>query len=271
MSESYAFPDLAETADQLNKLGAALVGSLYFLIAAVVLVFLVHKLSRRFLLPRLANKRFALILIFTLYALVLVTAALLALNRIGFDTTIAGPAALLAVIAAAVLVFALAPYLPSLPFRHGNMVEIGGAMGTIEAITPALTRIQAFDGRTFFVPTASVWAKNIVNYHFTPARRVELGLKVSPDHSVADARAVLIGIMQGDERVLDDPAPLAQINSRSAEGVDMVGLCWVNNADFLGVRSDLYEKVVEATQSNAGLSLALDRQHVVLSGEVARR
>lgn len=49
----------------------------------------------------------------------------------------------------------------------------------------------------------------------------------------------------------------------------MVGLCWVNNADFLSTRSDLYEKAVEATQSNVGLSLAVDRLHVVLPGEVA--
>jgi hypothetical protein len=51
----------------------------------------------------------------------------------------------------------------------------------------------------------------------------------------------------------------------------MVGLCWVKNADFLGVRSDLYEKVVNAAQSDAGISLSLDRQEVVLSGEVASR
>ena len=51
----------------------------------------------------------------------------------------------------------------------------------------------------------------------------------------------------------------------------MVGLCWVKNADFLGARSDLYEKVINATQSDAGISLALEGQRVVLSGEVASR
>jgi small conductance mechanosensitive channel len=270
LSESYAFPHLADTLGELNRFGAVIVGSLYFVIVALVIIFVVHKIARKFLCPSLANKRFALVLIFTLYALVLVAAALLVLSRLGFDVTIVGRVALLAVIVVAALIFAIAPYLPTLPFKLGNMVEVADVMGNIEAITPVFTRIQTFDGRTVFIPTPTIWAKNIVNYHYTPARRVELDLKVSPDHSVADARAVLTEIMHGDDRVLEDPAPLARINSTSAEGVDMVGLCWVPNADFLSARSDLYEKVVEATQTNAGLSLALDRQQVVLSGEVSR-
>ena len=77
--------------------------------------------------------------------------------------------------------------------------------------------------------------------------------------------------MRSDERVLDDPAPAVRINSAQAEGVEMVGLCWTKNDDFLGARSDLYEKVVNAAQSDAGISLSLDKQQVVLSGEVASR
>ena len=121
------------------------------------------------------------------------------------------------------------------------------------------------------MPNTLIWSKKIVNYHFTPNRRVELKLNVSPDHSIADAFGVLKEIMHSDERVLDDPAPAARINSASADGVEMVGLCWVKNADFLGARSDLYEKVINATQSDAGISLALEGQRVVLSGEVASR
>lgn len=272
MSESYAFPHLSETLGQLNTFGAIIVGSLYFVIVAIVIVFLVHKLAHKVLFPRLANKRFALVLIFTLYALVLVTAALLVLSRLGFDVTIVGRVALLAVIVVAALIFVIAPYLPTLPFKLGNMVEIADVMGNIESITPVFTRIQTFDGRTVFVPTPTVWAKNIVNYHHTPARRVELKLTVSADHSLEEARAALIDIMSSEERVVNDPAPPeVRIEKATAEGIDLLGLCWVPNADFLRTRSDLYARVVAATQAQAGISLALDRQQVVLSGEVVSR
>jgi hypothetical protein len=40
---------------------------------------------------------------------------------------------------------------------------------------------------------------------------------------------------------------------------------------MMGVFAFSYEKVVNAAQSDAGISLSLDKQQVVLSGEVASR
>ena len=207
-------------------------------------------------------------LIFALHALVLVVALLLVLGRLGFDISIIAPVALLAVIIIAILIFFIAPILPTLPFKIGQMVEIEGTTGSVESILPIFTHVQAVVGEPVFIPNTTIWAKKIVNYHSTPNRRVELKLNVSVDHCLADARAVLSDIMHIDEHVLDNPAPAVRINSASAEGVEMVGLCWVKNADFLSVRSDLYEKVINAVQSDTGISLALDKQEVVLSGAV---
>jgi small conductance mechanosensitive channel len=271
LHESYSLPAVSETLTHLNKFGAVVVGSLYFVIVAIALIFVIHELVHKFMLPRLVNKRYAFVLIFTLYALVLVTATLLVLSRMGFDITLLARVSLLLVVVVAALIFIIAPYLPALPFKLGDMVELSGLRGNIESIKPVFTRVQTFDGRTAFIPTATIWTKNIINYHFTPTRRVELALSVSADHSLEDARAVLMDIMHSEPQVLDDPPPDVRFNAATAEGVDMVGLCWVQNADFLGARSKLYEKVVNATQSNAGLSLALERQQVVLSGEVLSR
>jgi len=269
--ESYALPGVAHIVSELNKFGAVIANSLYFLVVALVLIYLVHKFAQKVLFPRLADKRFAVVLIIALQALVLVVALLLVLGRLGFDISVLAPVALLIVIMLAILIFFVAPYLPTLPIKIGNMVEIGGVRGNVVSITPYYTRVRTFDGRTVFIPNAQVWSKTLVNYHSTPNRRVELKLNVSTDHSLADARAVLTDIMRGDERVLDDPAAAVRINTASAEGVEMVGLCWTKNDDFLGARSDLYEQVVNAAQSDAGISLALDKQQVVLSGEVTSR
>jgi hypothetical protein len=58
----YSLPALGETITELNRFGSVIAGSLYFLIVAMVLVFIVHWLSKRFLFPRLVNKRFAVVL-----------------------------------------------------------------------------------------------------------------------------------------------------------------------------------------------------------------
>jgi small conductance mechanosensitive channel len=271
LQESYSLPQLTDTLTHLNKFGAVIIGSLYFVLIAVVLIYFLNKFVVKVLLPRLSNKRYALVAIFTLYALVLVTASLLVLNRMGFDITLIARISFLIVIVASALIAVIAPYLPELPFKLGDLVELGGIRGNIVSITPVFTRMQTLNGKTVFIPTATVWTKNIVNYHFTPTRRVELSLVVSADHSLDDARAVLLDIMGSEPRVQDEPAPKVRVNAASAEGVDVVGMCWVKNDDFLDTRGDLYQKVVEATQSSSGLSLALERQQVVLSGEVVNR
>lgn len=272
MTDSYAAPRLSETLINLNSFGAVIIGSLYYVIVAIILIFAIHWVARRYLFPRLVNKRFALIFILTLHVLVLVAATLLVLNRFGFDVAVLARISILLVIIISAVIVAIAPHLPSLPFKIGDMVEIGSVTGNIRSISPVFTRIQLFNGRTAFIPTPTVWSKNIINYHFTPSRRVELKLTVSADHSLEDARAVLLDIMSSEERVVNDPAePEVRVEKATAEGIDLLGLCWVPNADFLRTRSDLYARVVAATQAEAGISLALERQQVVLSGEVISR
>jgi small conductance mechanosensitive channel len=206
-----------------------------------------------------------------LHALVLVASVLLTLGHLGFDIAVMAPISLLIIMVIAVIIFFIVPMLPELPFKIGYMVEIDNVMGTVESISPMFTHVQTFDGKTIFIPNATVWTRKIINYHSTPNRRVELALNVSADNGLADARAVLTEIMHGDERVLDDPVPEVRINAAKAEGVNMVGLCWVKNADFLNVRSNLYEKVVIAAQSDAGISLSFDQKQLLISGNVTSR
>lgn len=270
-SNTYALPGVSETVESLNRVGPIIVNGIYFLVFAILVIYLVQKVAKKFLYPRLTNKRHAIILIGAMHAMVLAVSLLLVLGRLGFNISVFAPVLILVVLGGAVIIFFIAPFLPTLPFVLGNMVEIGGIMGIVETISPVFTRLRAFDGRTVFIPNALVWAKNIVNYHHTPHRRVELNLNVSSNHSMSDARNVLLDIMAGDERVVDDPSPVVRLNGVSAEGVDIVGLCWVPNSDFLDARSDLYEGVVEAAQNTDGINLSLRKQEVLLSGEVGSR
>lgn len=270
-SNAYALPGVAETVEDLHLVGPIIANASYFLIIAILVIYLVHKLARKFLYPRLANKRHAMVLIGAMHAMVLAVSLLLVLGRLGFDISLLAPPLILIILVGAVIVLFIGPFLPSLPFVLGNMVEIGGVMGIVETINPIFTRLQTFDGRTVFIPNALVWAKNIVNYHHTATRRIELNLNVSANHSISGARSVLLDIMTGDERVVDDPAPVVRLNGASAECVDVVGLCWVSNADFLDARSDLYERVVKAAQNTDGITLSLRKQEVLLSGQIAGR
>ena len=142
--ETYAIPGISNILTELDKFGLIIVHSLYYLIVAVIVIVLVHKFARKILYPRLANKRFAIVMILAFQTLVLVAALLLVLGQLGFDISITAPVALLVVITVAIIIFFIAPFLPSLPFRLGDMVEIENMQGDVECAKEALGKFIEF-------------------------------------------------------------------------------------------------------------------------------
>lgn len=208
----------------------------------------------------------------SLYVLVLTITVLLALREIGFDVRIIAQISLISILIGAVVIFFMVPFLPRLPFILGHMVEINTVMGTVDAISSFHTTIRKFDGTVAFIPNALVMASRIMNFSDTPSRRIEMSFGIKPDSDLAHAKELILKLMGEDERVLDDPAdPVVFVMGANASSVDMVGYCWVLNADWLSARSDLWLKAMSMLREDAQVELAIPEQRVYLSqgGETA--
>jgi small conductance mechanosensitive channel len=255
--------ETVEIVDQVSAYGHLILGSLYLIIGGMVVIFLLHLFASKFIYPTLGNNRLIKVIFWTLYVLVLVITALLALKGIGFDVSVIGHMALVIVLIGAVIVFFMAPFLPRLPFMIGHLVEINGVLGTIDAISTFHTTLRKFDGTMVFVPNALVLASRIMNYSDTPSRRIEMKLNVNTDSDLDETKSLFIRLMNEDERVLDDPAPPAVfVMDANAAGVEMFAVCWVNNADWLSTRSDLWMKVVDAFIKDERVAMSLPQQEV---------
>jgi small conductance mechanosensitive channel len=255
--------ETVEIVDQVSAYGHLILGSLYLIIGGMVVIFLLHLFASKFIYPTLGNNRLIKVIFWTLYVLVLVITALLALKGIGFDVSVIGHMALVIVLIGAVIVFFMAPFLPRLPFMIGHLVEINGVLGTIDAISTFHTTLRKFDGTMVFVPNALVLASRIMNYSDTPSRRIEMKLNVNTDSDLEETKSLFIRLMNEDERVLDDPAPPAVfVMDANAAGVEMFAVCWVNNADWLSTRSDLWMKVVDAFIKDERVAMSLPQQEV---------
>lgn len=264
--------DLAENTtemvEQVSEYGYLIMDSLYFIIGGMIVIFLLYKLASKLIYPYLKSKRLILVIFGTLYVLVLVITALMALKHIGYDVQPIGQLAILIVLIGAVVVFFLAPFLPRFPFMLGHMVEINGVLGTVDAISTFHTTIRKFDGSMVFIPNALVMATRIINFHDTPTRRIEMKLSVNTDSDLQETKDLLLRLMSEDERVLTEPSPPAVfIAEAQASGTDMVAYCWVNNADWLSAKSDLWLKFVNAFMQNDSVALSLPQQEVYVMQE----
>lgn len=243
--------------------------SLYFIAIGMLFVFLLHKLASKFLYPYINNGRLLGVIFGALYVLVLVVTILLVLKRMGLDVGPFGSIAIIAVLVIAAVLYFLIPFFPKLPFLPGHTIETNGVMGTVDTVSTYHTTIRKFDGTMVFLPNALVMATRILNYSYTPTRRIEMALLVSPDSDLAAVRARLGASVGEDERVLADPAPSVFAMSASAAGVEMTIFCWVKNEDFLGARSDLWLQLMKLCNDDNGIALSSPRQEVYVSGSTA--
>lgn len=241
--------------------------SIGFIAIGMLVVFLLHRFSSSFLASLVGNKRFLMVTFGTLYVLVLVFTVLLVFRKVGFDTSVIGPVAILAVLLLAVVLYFIIPFLPRLPFMPGHTIETQGVMGTVDAVSTFHTTIRKFDGTMVFIPNALVMATKILNYSDTPNRRIEMQLCVAPDSDLDKVRERLLSLAAGDHRVLADPEPAIFAIDASAAGIELTLFCWVENADFLGARSDLWHAVLTLAGEDPAVNLALPRHEIQLVGE----
>ena len=253
-----------EIVDQLSVYGDLIRKSLYFIIFAMFIIYILHKLTSKYLYPHIKKTRIIKVVFGTLYALILVVAVLMVLKKLGFDVIVIGKISILSVLVGAVSIFFLLPFLPRLPFKIGHMVEINGILGTVDSISTYHTTIRKFDGTVVFIPNTSVMGGDIMNYHDIPTRRVEMNIAISTTSDILIAKEIFLKIMVEDERVLTEPAPALFVTEADANGVKISTYCWVNNGDWLSTRSDLWIKVQDAFMHNPQLSMARRQEEIYL-------
>jgi len=185
-----------------------------------------------------------------IYFVLLLMVVLASLNALGINTTsfiaVFGAASLaiglalqgsLANIGAAVLIIIFRP------FKVGDFIEAGGAVGTVEDVNLFSTIICPIDNRTIIVPNASIIAGNITNFSNKPNRRIDHTFGISYDDDLKLAKTTLMEIMKADERILTEPAPFVAVSELGDNSVNFVFRAWVETDDYWDVYFDSIEKV----------------------------
>lgn len=129
------------------------------------------------------------------------------------------------------------------PFKVGDFIEGAGTSGIVEAIHMFTTTLRTGDNKTVIIPNSSLSNGNITNYSAKETRRVDLTVGASYDADIKHVRSVIKGIIDGDERVMSDPAPLIAVGELADNSVNFVVRVWVKSGDYWGVFFDTTEAV----------------------------
>jgi small conductance mechanosensitive channel len=208
--------------------------------------------------------------------LVMVFAVLMALGRLGIETT-----SILAVLGAAGLAIGLALQgsLSNLaagvlliifrPFRQGEFIEAGGVLGTVQEIQMLTTVMNTPENLRLIVPNSDIMNGAITNYSANETRRVDLTIGVSYDDDVRHVKQVLDTLVADNPLVLEEPAPFVAVSDFGDSSVNFVVWVWVKRPDFRQVRFGLPEQI-KLTLDAHGITIPYPQRDLHLKNGVSQ-
>ncbi len=149
------------------------------------------------------------------------------------------------------------------PFTDGDFVEAGGTMGVVEEIGIFTTKMRTGDNKEVIVPNGQIFGGIITNYSKRDTRRVDMVFGISYGDDIRKAKQVITGIIEADERILKEPAPLVALGELADSSVNFNVRPWVKSGDYWSVYYDLNEKIKLAFDDN-GISIPFPQMDVHL-------
>ncbi len=149
------------------------------------------------------------------------------------------------------------------PFKVGDVVEVAGKTGGVEAIQIFTTTLKTPDNKTIIIPNSSITGSTIVNYSQKDTRRVDLTIGVSYDDDIKKVQDTLLSIISQDQRILKDPAPFVRVAELADSSVNFAVKVWVKSGDYWGVYFDLLENI-KVTFDKENISFPYPQQDVHL-------
>ena len=125
------------------------------------------------------------------------------------------------------------------------------------------TTLKTPDNQSVIVPNSSIWGDVITNITANDTRRVNLTIGISYNDSIEDARTALLSVVNAHDLVLEDPAPIVEVNELAASSVSLIVRPWCRTADYWKVNWDLIRQIKQRLDSD-GISLPFPQTDVHL-------
>ncbi len=140
------------------------------------------------------------------------------------------------------------------PVKAGDVVEVDGSKGKVEAVGILYTKIVTSDNVTVYIPNGNVSSSKIVNYTQKEQRRVDLKFTIAYENDIDLAKQVLMNTTVSYDKILSSPEPSVQVSAHLDSAIELQLSVWVKTDDYWTVYHDLLEKVKKDFDA-AGISI----------------
>ena len=271
--------DVEKVFDTLTSIGTVyvlkIVGAIIILIVGKIASNIGRKIVTKLLRRRSVDETIVGFVATLVKILILVVAVVAALEAFGIKT-----ASFVAILAAAgfAIGFALQGSLSNFaagvmllifrPFKVGDVIEVAGVKGKVDAIHIFTTKLNSADNVQIIVPNGAVFGAVIQNFTAHDIRRVDLTAGIGYGSDMAKAKEILNRILTEDPLVLDDPVPQVDVSELADSSVNFVVRPWCKTADYWTLYFRITQRMKEEFDK-AGIVIPFPQHDVHLYKETA--
>jgi len=149
------------------------------------------------------------------------------------------------------------------PYDVGDLVDISGTFGTVEAMTIVSTTLRTLDNQKVIVPNNKIWGDIITNATGTSKRRVDMVFGIGYSDDIGKAQKILEDILESHPTILKDPPPVVRVHELGDSSVNFVVRPWVATENYWDVYWDVTRSVKERFDAE-GVSIPFPQRDVHL-------
>ena len=151
------------------------------------------------------------------------------------------------------------------PVRVGDLIEVGGVGGKVEAIRLRGTVIRAWDGSAVIIPNQQMVGERLKN--LTQERelaRLEVAVGVAYDSDLEEVERLLVNEAEVTTGVIETPAPVVRLSAFGESTVDVQLFCYTDRVGERHAIQYALRKNVLAGLTVAGVEMPFPQHDVHL-------
>ncbi|PZO80525.1 MAG: mechanosensitive ion channel protein [Mesorhizobium amorphae] len=147
------------------------------------------------------------------------------------------------------------------PLKVGEDVQVGQLRGVVGDIGLFATTLRTADGLFVLAPNSTLWNQPVTNYTRNGKRRADVVVGIGYDDDIELAQRTLLELVEGDPRVLEEPAPRTFVSALGDSSVSVTLRYWTAADDSFTVQMDLNKRVKLGFDAR-GISIPYPQQDV---------
>lgn len=149
------------------------------------------------------------------------------------------------------------------PVSVGDIVQMQDQTGVMRSIGFRSSTVRLADGAHLIIPNGDLLSQHLMNWtKGNGAKRLKLPVRVAYDSDLIKTKAILLGILLADSRLLKSPKPLVAITQLGYNSIDFELLFWVHHTDDAGLLITDLIMAVSSEFKNAGIEIPFPQQDI---------